>query len=42
MAQSHGGDGQFDDGKPRLSKDDIQRAQLGPRGVREGRRRRET
>ncbi len=24
---------QLDDGKPRLSEDDIQRAQLGPRGV---------
>jgi hypothetical protein len=25
---------QLDDGKPRLSEDDIQRAMLGPRGVR--------
>jgi hypothetical protein len=33
MAQGHGGDGQLDDGKPRLSEDDIQRALLGPRGV---------
>ena len=33
MAQSHGGDGQLDDGKPRLSEDDMQRALLGPRGV---------
>jgi hypothetical protein len=30
---SHGGSGQLDDGKPRLSEDDIQREQLGPRGV---------
>lgn len=29
----HGGSGQIDDGKPRLSEDDIQRAMLGPRGV---------
>lgn len=29
----HRGSGQTDDGKPRLSEDDIQRAQLGPRGV---------
>jgi hypothetical protein len=29
----HGGSGQTDDGKPRLSEDDIQRALLGPRGV---------
>lgn len=29
----HGGSGQIDDGKPRLSEDDIQRALLGPRGV---------
>jgi hypothetical protein len=29
----HGGSGQTDDGKPRLSEDDIQRAELGPRGV---------
>jgi hypothetical protein len=33
MAQGHGGDGQLDDGKPRLSEDDMQRALLGPRGV---------
>ncbi|MGY3577766.1 hypothetical protein [Bradyrhizobium sp. USDA 4504] len=33
MEQSHGGDGQLDDGKPRLSEDDMQRALLGPRGV---------
>ncbi len=33
MASSHGGDGQLDDGKPRLSEDDIARALLGPRGV---------
>jgi hypothetical protein len=32
MASSHGGDGQLDDGKSRLS-DDIARALLGPRGV---------
>ena len=32
-APSHGGSGQLDDGKPRLSEDDIQREQLGPRGV---------
>ena len=29
----HGGSGQLDDGKHRLSEDDIQREQLGPRGV---------
>ena len=33
MVSSHGGNGQLDDGKPRLSEDDIQRAKLGPRGV---------
>jgi len=33
MAQGHGGDGQLDDGKPRLSEDDMTRALLGPRGV---------
>ncbi|KWV52191.1 hypothetical protein AS156_10670 [Bradyrhizobium macuxiense] len=33
MGSSHGGDGQLDDRKPRLSEDDIQRALLGPRGV---------
>jgi hypothetical protein len=33
MTQSHGGNGQLDDGKPRLTEDDIARAQLGPRGV---------
>lgn len=27
------GDGQLDDGKPRLSEDDMARALLGPRGV---------
>jgi hypothetical protein len=30
---SHGGSGQLDDGKWRASEDDIQREQLGPRGV---------
>ncbi|MDR6306406.1 hypothetical protein GGQ85_004137 [Nitrobacter vulgaris] len=30
---SHRGSGQLDDGKSRLSEDDIQREQLGPRGV---------
>jgi hypothetical protein len=33
MPSSHGGDGQLEDGKPRLSEDDIARAELGPRGV---------
>ncbi len=33
MASSHGGNGQREDGKPRLSEDDITRALLGPRGV---------
>lgn len=33
MTASHEGNGQLDDGKPRLSEDDIARAQLGPRGV---------
>jgi hypothetical protein len=33
MVSNHGGNGQFDDGKPRLSEDDIARARLGPRGV---------
>ena len=33
MAPSHGGNGQLDDRKPRLSEDDMARAQLGPRGV---------
>lgn len=33
MEPSHRGNGQLDDGKPRLTEDDIQRAQLGPRGV---------
>jgi len=33
MGPSHGGDGQLDDRKPRLSEDDITRALLGPRGV---------
>jgi hypothetical protein len=33
MSPSHGGNGQLDDGKPRLTEDDIARAKLGPRGV---------
>lgn len=33
MAQGRGGNGQRDDGKSRLSEDDIQRAQPAPRGV---------
>jgi hypothetical protein len=33
MVSDHGGNGQLDDGKPRLSEDDIARARLGPRGV---------
>lgn len=33
MASYHGGDGQLDDGKPRLTEYDTARAQLGPRGV---------
>lgn len=33
MASSHGGNGQLEDGKPRLTEDDMARAQLGPRGV---------
>ncbi|NEU95606.1 hypothetical protein [Bradyrhizobium uaiense] len=33
MTVSLGGNGQLDDGKPRLTEDDIVRAQLGPRGV---------
>jgi len=33
MASSYEGNGQLDDGKPRLSEDDIARALLGPRGV---------
>jgi hypothetical protein len=33
MAPSHGGSGQLDDGRPRLTEDDIARALLGPRGV---------
>jgi hypothetical protein len=33
MVSNHGGNGQLDDGKPRLSEDDIARARLGPRGV---------
>jgi hypothetical protein len=33
MEPSHGGNGQLDDGKPRLTEDDIARALLGPRGV---------
>jgi hypothetical protein len=33
MALSYGGNGQLDDGKPRLSEDDMARALLGPRGV---------
>jgi hypothetical protein len=30
----YGPGGQLDDGKPRLSEDDIQQDQFGPRGVR--------
>jgi hypothetical protein len=33
MSAGLGGNGQLDDGKPRLTEDDITRAQLGPRGV---------
>lgn len=33
MASGHGGNGQLEDGKLRLSEDDIARALLGPRGV---------
>jgi hypothetical protein len=33
MGPSHGGNGQLDDGKPRLSEDDMTRALLGPRGI---------
>jgi len=33
MASSHGGNGQLADGKPRLTEDDMARAELGPRGV---------
>ena len=33
MAPSHGGNGQLDDGKRRLTEDDTARALLGPRGV---------
>jgi hypothetical protein len=33
MGSSHGGNGQLDDGKPRLTEDDMARAQLGPRGI---------
>ena len=33
MEPSHGGNGQLDDGKPRLTEDDMARALLGPRGV---------
>ncbi|MBN9148237.1 MULTISPECIES: hypothetical protein [unclassified Nitrobacter] len=33
MSTSHKGSGQLDDGKPRLSEDDIQREKFGPRGV---------
>jgi hypothetical protein len=36
MASCHRGNGQLDDGKPRLSEDDIARARLGPRGVPDG------
>lgn len=32
MDQFLDGEGQLDDGKPRLSEDDMQRAELGPRG----------
>ncbi len=33
MIPKHGGNGQLDDGLPRPSEDDLQREQLGPRGV---------
>lgn len=33
MNESHRGNGQLGDTKPRLSEDDIQREILGPRGV---------
>lgn len=33
MTSNHKGSGQMDDGKPRLSEDDIQREQFGPKGV---------
>lgn len=33
MQPCHRGNGQIDDGKPRLTEDDITRAKLGPRGV---------
>jgi hypothetical protein len=33
MTSSLGGNGQLDDGKLRLTEDDIARAELGPRGV---------
>jgi hypothetical protein len=33
MRPYHGSDGTLDDGKPRLTEDDIARALLGPRGV---------
>lgn len=33
MTESYKGNGQIDDGKPRLSEDDIARMVLGPRGV---------
>jgi hypothetical protein len=33
MASGQGGNGQLEDGKLRLSEDDIARALLGPRGV---------
>jgi hypothetical protein len=33
MSAQHRGSGQLDDRKPRLSEDDIQRQQFGPRGV---------
>jgi hypothetical protein len=33
MGPGHGGSGQLEDGKPRLSEDDMARALLGPRGV---------
>ncbi len=33
MEESHKGSGQLGDVEPRLSEDDIQREQFGPRGV---------
>ena len=34
MSTSQKGSGQLNDAEPRLSEDDIQREELGPRGVR--------